>query len=267
MKDHALVERIKKLLRKAANPDSGFEGQLAGEMARDLMNRHGVEVTLDDRVRKLVPGINGNFWAENLLLTIARPRRVKLVQSTDGLHSVLVGMQRDIDEVWKIFTRHMTEMAVRCEASWGQMLDGLNVINRNFYLHKDVVDSFKQVHMEHSSRALVLKLRDTGPKPPPESPKPQGVSLPSRTSELPKKVEGLAEKLSKAVAVIGYGNASELYQAALRTGMTSGSEIDTTESLPAIAAKSTLPRSLIKPRRQYDTDDPTCVRGSLLEVD
>jgi hypothetical protein len=250
MKDFALVDRIRKLLRLAQK--ESIEGMLAGVRAKELMAKHGLDVSLNDTVRQAMPGISGVYWKEQLLLTLSIPRRCKLMQSTqDENLTVLVGDSDDVASVVRIYTQCVVEATLKCEGAYQDFLDErFEHHDHRDFMHKDIVKAWYGVHMENAAKAVVLKLKK-GVKVQEAPPVKEGPASPVREkpSEEKKQIEGTLERLIRAIELLGRERAQMLYQKALSTGLTSGDTIEVLSGCKLIPERSSITqRALAAPK-------------------
>lgn len=116
MKHHpSILKKIRKLLRLAASP--GPEGERAAERAKDLMERHGIdEVTLDQRVRVTVHGVQGELWREQVLLTVAQATGCALLENKtgDATRAALQGERQDVEVALSAYHRLVLEISRQC---------------------------------------------------------------------------------------------------------------------------------------------------------
>jgi hypothetical protein len=129
MNNPTILKRIRKLLRLSKS--KGPEGERAAERARELMERHGLsDVDVDDRVRLIIQGVDGEFWREQVLIAVAQAAGVQLLQAERAGKPVaaLQGERQDVEAAGLAYRRVTLEMTRRCWAAFRQVAFGRHPI-------------------------------------------------------------------------------------------------------------------------------------------
>lgn len=115
-----VVDSIRKLLRLAAESPSEPERRVAADRAEALMRKHRVHVTAEDgHHRTPVGGVVGSPWKSQVLASLARLHRCKLVRRNGGgTDLVVVGARADVEVVINDYRRLYVEIVGRYLAAW-----------------------------------------------------------------------------------------------------------------------------------------------------
>lgn len=246
-----LVRKIRKLLQLAKN--NGPEALLAKDRANELMEKHGIVVTLDDTVRVPMHGVGGVFWREQLLFVLGRTFRCRLLSSTTGNEVVLAGEREDVDKALHAFTRLSLSMIVKCHAEWLDFLRQQSERDEDEYYDYDdddddetealhdpiVVAAWYKFYLESAVRTLLQRFA-----PPKEADKPPaGLNVPVREKPVDKKVQKkiVQDTSNKLEELLGW-RAEELINSSRQLGARSvdGARIEEAK-LPMFPIVSTVP--------------------------
>jgi hypothetical protein len=259
--NHALVHKIRKLLRLAKT--SGPEAALAAERATALMEKHGIVVTLDDRIRHPVRNVGGVRWREQLLLAVAVRHRCKIMSSTvpGSSEVILAGERSDVDEAFDVYGRLSLDLTAKCVSSWKRFVeeqialagqydeseyaydvedqDKAEVIEQLFAVH-EVEAAWQDFYLSSAAGALTDKL---GPAPKEYAAPPADIRMPQRQREVKKPKVKPEVGLKRLYALIGW-RANDLQRRAKANGATASDSVRVLpRSLRLICVRSTLPGS------------------------
>lgn len=116
----AIIDTVRKLLRMARTT-KGAEADVARLRARELMDKHRLEISLDEveDFRMEVSGVAGTFWREQLLTGIGKMYSVRILRvEKQPKLAVLAGYESDVKRTWEMYRHLQFRLMVQCWCDW-----------------------------------------------------------------------------------------------------------------------------------------------------
>jgi hypothetical protein len=236
----SVLKKIRKLLRLAKA--GGHEGARAAERAKNLMDRHGIdELSVDERVRMQIPGVDGEVWRESVLAAVAQAAGVQLLrgQRDDKVIAAIQGERQDVEAAALAYRRVCMEMTRQC---WIALREAYPEPPPSGHLAEKVWCRIFHIgaaaSLGESVTEALAKARKDRKNPPPGQPSIDEVPpTPEELKELHEVKEDLVEKrnrlerersereLTMLAEIIGFASAIMLQESAFHSGVARGRRI------------------------------------------
>jgi len=122
--DQVVAKKIRKLLRLATS--GGPEGEIAQLRADELMEKHGLKITLEDEKKKerlVVENVAGENWREYLMAAVATQHHCKFViNKRAATIGMIVGDELHARHAMEAYETLRRTIEQRCEASWNTII-------------------------------------------------------------------------------------------------------------------------------------------------